>query len=150
MTAVGGAGQGQGQARGQLAGWFGRWRVPEKYRTRDTARPEGGQRTAPGSAPAPIRQWPLLAVLGGTLLGLLVTLGDFRIGLLIVGCSLLGGAAMRGWLPAVGMLAVRSRFTDVLTYGVVGALITLLTLMAEPEPWLVVPFLSDVLRFSAG
>ncbi|TDC26746.1 DUF3017 domain-containing protein [Streptomyces sp. 8K308] len=133
-----------------VAGWIRRWRVPEKYRTRDTARPEGGQRTAPGSAPAPIRQWPLLAVLGGTLLGLLVTLGDFRIGLLIVGGSLLAAAGMRGWLPAVGMLAVRSRFTDVLTYGVAGLLITLLTLMAEPSPWLELPLLNDLLRFSAG
>lgn len=136
--------------RGVGALWRGHWRVPEKYRTRDTARPEGGQRTAGGEAPAPIRQWPLLAVLGVTLLGLLVTLNDFRLGLLIVGCALLGGAVMRGWLPAVGMLAVRSRFTDVLTYGVLGAAIVLFTLMAQPDPWLEVPILKDVLRFSAG
>ncbi|MEV1009489.1 DUF3017 domain-containing protein [Streptomyces sp. NPDC049881] len=120
------------------------------YPTRSTARPEGGRRTAGGSAPAPIRQWPLLVVLGATLLGLLVTLVTFRIGLLVVGGALLTGAVLRGWLPAVGMLAVRSRFTDVLTYGVLGALIVLLTLMAEPEPWLELPFLNDVLRFSAG
>ncbi|MBI0379110.1 DUF3017 domain-containing protein, partial [Streptomyces albiflaviniger] len=30
--------------------------------TRDTARPEGGGRAAPGAAPAPARQWPLLTV----------------------------------------------------------------------------------------
>jgi len=30
--------------------------------TRDTARPEGGGRAAPGDAPAPARQWPILAV----------------------------------------------------------------------------------------
>ncbi|WP_370592657.1 DUF3017 domain-containing protein [Streptomyces sp. NBRC 109706] len=130
--------------------WRKRWRVPEKHRTRSTARPEGGGRSAGGDAPAPIRQWPLLAVLGTTLVGLLVTLLDFRIGLLIVGGALLAGALLRAWLPAVGMLAVRSRFTDVVTYTVLGALIVLLTLMAEPRPWLEVPFLNDILRFSAG
>ncbi|WP_326598670.1 DUF3017 domain-containing protein [Streptomyces sp. NBC_01803] len=130
--------------------WRGRRRIRDKYPTRGTARPEGGQRSAGGDAPAPIRQWPLLAVLGATVAGLLITLADFRIGLLTVGLALLAGALLRGWLPAVGMLAVRSRFTDVLTYGVLGGLIVLLTLMAEPNPWLEVPILSDVLRFSAG
>lgn len=118
--------------------------------TRDTARPEGGRRVASGSSPAPVRQWPLLTVLGGTLAGLLITLANFRIGLLLVGGALLVGALLRGWLPAVGMLAVRSRFTDVLTYGFLGALIVLLTLMAEPSPWLEIPFFTDILRFSAG
>jgi hypothetical protein len=125
-----------------------RRRYPEV--TEDTARPEGGRRSAAGSAPAPIRQWPLLSVLAGTLTGLLVMLGDFRIGLLIVGGSLLGGAVLRLIVPAVGMLAVRSRFTDVLTYSALGALIVLLTLMAQPSPWLELPFLKDILRFSAG
>ncbi|MFE0690916.1 DUF3017 domain-containing protein [Streptomyces sp. JH002] len=122
----------------------------DKYSTRDTARPEGGRRTAPGSAPAAIRQWPLVGVLGGTLLGLLVTLGNFRIGLLIVGGALVAAAALRAWLPEVGMLAVRSRATDIVTYGLLGLTIVLLTLMAQPKPWLEVPFFNDVLRFSAG
>ncbi|MFD7508464.1 DUF3017 domain-containing protein [Streptomyces sp. NPDC059853] len=122
----------------------------DKYSTRDTARPEGGRRTAPGTAPAAIRQWPLVAVIGGTLVGLLVTLGNFRVGLLIVGGSLVAGALLRAWVPEVGMLAVRSRTTDIVTYGVFGATIVLLTLMAQPRPWLEVPFLNDVLRFSAG
>jgi DUF3017 family protein len=122
----------------------------DRYPTRGTARPEGGRRTASGSAPAAIRQWPLLAVLGITLAGLLATLGSFRIGLLIVGCALLAGAVLRGWLPAVGMLAVRSRLTDVLTYGILGTAIVLLTLMTQPNPWIEVPFFNDVLRFSAG
>ncbi|WP_394814408.1 DUF3017 domain-containing protein [Streptomyces chisholmiae] len=130
--------------------WRRRWRVPEKYRTRDTARPEGGGRTAGGDAPAPIRQWPLLVVLAATLTGLLVTLADFRIGLLVVGGALLAAGVLRAWLPAVGMLAVRSRFTDIVTYTLLGAVIVLLTLMAEPRPWLEVPFLNDILRFSAG
>ncbi|WP_313896146.1 DUF3017 domain-containing protein [Streptomyces sp. YIM 98790] len=119
--------------------------------TTDTATPQGGRRTAGGAYPAPIRQWPLLAVLAGTLTGLLVmTVGDFRIGLLIVGCAMLGGCVLRLVLPAVGMLAVRSRFTDVMTYGLLGALIVVLTLMAQPDPWLELPFLKNILRFSAG
>ncbi|MDT0443674.1 DUF3017 domain-containing protein [Streptomyces johnsoniae] len=130
--------------------WRRRRRTADKYPTRGTARPEGGRRSAGGEAPAPIRQWPFLAVLGTVLAGLLITLADFRIGLLVVGGGLIGGGLLRGWLPAVGMLAVRSRFTDVVTYSLLGGVIVLLTLMAEPDPWLEVPFLSDVLRFSAG
>lgn len=118
--------------------------------TRDTARPEGGRRSASGSHPAPIRQWPLLTVLAVALCGLLVTLADFRAGLLVVGGAMLLGAAWRMLLPAVGMLAVRSRFTDVVTYAVLGTLIVLLTLMAQPRPWLELPFLTDLLRLSAG
>jgi hypothetical protein len=125
-------------------------RSTQRYPTRGTARPEGGRRSAPGSAPAPIRQWPLLTVLATTTAGLLATLANFRVGLLIVGCALLAGAVLRGWLPAVGMLAVRSRLTDVLTYGVMGGVVVLLTLMAQPSPWIEVPFFNDVLRFSAG
>ncbi|RBM04497.1 DUF3017 domain-containing protein [Streptomyces sp. PT12] len=127
-----------------------RRRIRDRYPTRGTARPEGGQRTAGGDAPAPIRQWPLLMVLGTVVAGLLITLADFRIGLLVFGGGLIAGAVLRGWVPAVGMLAVRSRFTDVATYAVLGGAIVLLTLMAEPDPWLEVPFLRDVLRFSAG
>ncbi|MGP3966916.1 DUF3017 domain-containing protein [Streptomyces sp. 6N223] len=125
-------------------------RASQRYPTRGTARPEGGRRSAPGSAPAAIRQWPLLTVLAATTAGLLATLGNFRVGLLIVGCALLTGAVLRGWLPAVGMLAVRSRLTDVLTYGVLGGCVVLMTLMAQPNPWIEVPFFNDVLRFSAG
>lgn len=137
---------------GPTAGGAGRPRRGRRYPvvTSGTARPEGGRRTASGSSPAPIRQWPLLVVLAGVLTGLLVLLTDFRVGLLIVGGALLAGAALRLVLPAVGMLAVRSRFTDVLTYGLLGALIVLLTLMAQPSPWLELPFLKDILRFSAG
>lgn len=117
--------------------------------TRDTARPEGGGRAAPGDAPAPARQWPLLAVLITVGLGLLVTALDaFRVGLLLIGAALLGGAALRWLLPRVGMLAVRSRFTDIVTYGVLGVAIVLLALMAQPKPWLEIPFLDDALHFT--
>ncbi|MFF9123397.1 DUF3017 domain-containing protein [Streptomyces sp. NPDC014889] len=117
--------------------------------TRDTARPEGGGRAAPGDAPAPARQWPLLAVLGTVGLGLLVTAFDaFRVGLLLIGLALLGGAGLRWFLPRVGMLAVRSRFTDIVTFGLLGCAIVLLALMAQPKPWLEIPFLDDALHFT--
>ncbi|MFF9816862.1 DUF3017 domain-containing protein [Streptomyces sp. NPDC014006] len=119
--------------------------------TRDTARPEGGGRAAGGDAPAPARQWPMLAVLGLVAVGLLVTaLGAFRIGTLLIGAALLGGAVLRWLLPGVGMLAVRSRFTDIVTYGVLGAAIVLLALMAQPKPWLQIPFLKDTLHYTVS
>ncbi|MFF3498741.1 DUF3017 domain-containing protein [Streptomyces sp. NPDC003247] len=117
--------------------------------TRDTARPEGGGRAAPGDAPAPARQWPILTVLGLVALGLLLTALDlFRIGTILIGVALLAGAALRWLLPGVGMLAVRSRFTDIATYGVLGAAIVLLAMMAQPNPWLQIPFLKDTLHFT--
>ncbi|MFB7503636.1 DUF3017 domain-containing protein [Streptomyces broussonetiae] len=117
--------------------------------TRDTARPEGGGRAASGASPAPARQWPLLVVLGGVALGLLLTSLDvFRWGTLLIGAALLAGAVMRWILPSVGMLAVRSRFTDIATYGILGLAIVLLTMMAQPKPWIEIPFLKDTLHFT--
>ncbi|MFJ5776768.1 DUF3017 domain-containing protein [Streptomyces sp. NPDC093094] len=117
--------------------------------TRDTARPEGSGRAASGAAPAPARQWPMLAVLGTVGLGLLLTALDrFRVGTLLVGIALLGGAVLRWLLPGVGMLAVRSRFTDIVTYGVLGLAIALLALMVQPHPWLEIPFFKDALHFT--
>ncbi|MFD6415122.1 DUF3017 domain-containing protein [Streptomyces sp. NPDC060194] len=117
--------------------------------TRDTARPEGGGRAASADAPAPARQWPLLVVLCTTGAGLLTTaLGAFRQGTLVIGIALLIGAVLRWTLPRVGMLAVRSRFTDLVTYGVMGLAIVLLALMLQPDPVLKVPFLEDTLHFT--
>ncbi|MCW7947137.1 membrane protein [Streptomyces hygroscopicus] len=117
--------------------------------TRDTARPEGGGRAAPRDAPAPARQWPILAVLAVVGLGLLLTALDaFRFGTILIGVALLGGAVMRWALPDVGMLAVRSRFTDMVTYGALGVAIVLFAMMAQPKPWLEIPFLDDTLHFT--
>ncbi|EPH42407.1 DUF3017 domain-containing protein [Streptomyces aurantiacus] len=117
--------------------------------TRDTARPEGGGRAASGDAPAPARQWPLLSVVSLVGLGLLLTAFDvFRVGTLLIGLALLAGAVMRWWLPGVGMLAVRSRFTDMVTYGSLGLVIVLLAMMTQPNPWLEIPFLDDTLHFT--
>lgn len=116
--------------------------------TRDTARPEGGGRAAAGDAPAPARQWPMLTVLGLTGLGLFLTALDlFRVGTVLIGVALLVGAGLRWVLPSVGMLAVRSRFTDMVTYGVMGAVIVLLALMAQPDG-LEIPFLEGILHFT--
>ncbi|GHH41024.1 DUF3017 domain-containing protein [Streptomyces candidus] len=120
--------------------------------TRDTARPEGGGRAAPRDAPAPARQWPLIAVLGMTALGLLLVAVDafgigFRLGTVLVGVALLTGAVLRWFLPSVGMLAVRSRFTDIVTYGALGLTITLLAMMAQPNG-LKIPILESVVRFT--
>ncbi|MFI9099742.1 DUF3017 domain-containing protein [Streptomyces fildesensis] len=124
---------------------------PHRYAlwTRTTARPEGGGRAAGRDASAPARQWPILVVLGGVVLGLVLTAADhFRAGTVLVGAALLVGGAMRFTLPSVGMLAVRSRFTDVITYVVLGTGIVLLALMVQPDPILDVPFLEDIIRFS--
>ncbi|WP_432752850.1 DUF3017 domain-containing protein [Streptomyces sp. JL2001] len=134
------------------AGARGRSRRPPAMTT-GTVRPEGGGRAAPGDAPAPARQWPLLTVLGLAGLGLLVVGADlfpqsFRVGTILVGVALLTGAALRRALPSVGMLAVRSRFTDLVTYGLMGALIVLLALMVQPDPWLRIPFLEDILHLT--
>ncbi|MFD7066453.1 DUF3017 domain-containing protein [Streptomyces sp. NPDC059913] len=121
--------------------------------TRDTARPEGGGRAAPGDAPAPARQWPLLAVLCTAGIGLLIVAVDpfaeaFRVGTMLIGCALLGGAVLRLVVPSVGMLAVRSRFTDLVTYGLLGFLIVMLALVAQPKPWLDIPFLEQAVHFT--
>lgn len=121
--------------------------------TRDTARPEGGGRAASGDAPAPARQWPLLTVLCAAGIGLLIVVLDpfdqaFRVGTILIGGALIGGAVLRWVVPSVGMLAVRSRFTDLVTYGLMGTLIVLLALVAQPEPWLDVPILEDAVRFT--
>ncbi|WP_416974613.1 DUF3017 domain-containing protein [Streptomyces sp. 4F14] len=117
--------------------------------TRDTARPEGSGRAVAGASSVPARQWPMLAVFGTVALGLLITaLDQFRAGTILIGVGLLGGAVMRWLLPGVGMLAVRSRFTDIVTYGVLGLAIVLLALMAQPDPLLQIPFLKDTLHFT--
>jgi hypothetical protein len=121
--------------------------------TLDTARPEGGGRAAPRDAPAPARQWPLLAVLSLTGAGLLIVgtnafADAFRVGTMLIGAALVLGAVLRRVTPSVGMLAVRSRFTDMITYGLLGTLIVMLALVAQPKPWLDVPFLEDAVHFT--
>ncbi|MFE2551542.1 DUF3017 domain-containing protein [Streptomyces sp. NPDC059355] len=116
--------------------------------TKDTARPEGHGRAAPGDALA-ARQWPMLSVLAATAVGLLLTaLNHPRFGVLVIGVALIAASVLRRVLPQVGMLAVRSRFTDMVTYGLLGVAITLLALVMEPKPWLDIPFLESAVRFT--
>ncbi|WP_406737942.1 DUF3017 domain-containing protein [Streptomyces sp. NBC_00853] len=118
--------------------------------TRDTARPEGSGRAVPGAVSTPARQWPMLSVLTATAVGLLATaFGHPRVGCLAIGLALIAASVMRRVLPSVGMLAVRSRFTDMITYGLLGVAITLLALvMAAPKPWLPIPFMESAVRFT--
>jgi hypothetical protein len=78
-----------------------------------------------------VRQLPLLAaivVVGAGLL--LVTLGHWRRGLVVIGLALVGAALLRLLLPVrrVGLLAVRSRSVDVLLLAGTGLALTVLTL----------------------
>ena len=78
-----------------------------------------------------VRQLPLLAVLVAVGVGLLlVTFEHWRIGLVVVGLSLVGGALLRLLLPArrVGFLAVRSRAVDVVLLAGVGLTLTVVAL----------------------
>ena len=70
------------------------------------------------------RQWPLLTVLVGGLVGLsLIALDHFRAGCLVLGFSVLFAAVARLVLPArrVGLLVVRSRAFDVLVLTMMGS-----------------------------
>ncbi|MFE9930048.1 DUF3017 domain-containing protein [Streptomyces sp. NPDC005533] len=117
--------------------------------TRDTARPEGSGRAVPGAVSTPARQWPMLSVLAATAAGLLTTaVGHPKAGCLAIGVALIAASVMRRLLPSVGMLAVRSRFTDMITYGLLGVAITLLALVIEPKPLLEIPFLETAVRFT--
>ncbi|EFG08812.1 Integral membrane protein [Streptomyces clavuligerus] len=94
-------------------------------------------------------------VIGLTGLGLMIVGLDlfteaFRVGTILIGVALIVGAVLRRVLPSVGMLAVRSRFTDMITYGVLGVAITLLALVAQPNPWLELPFLEESVRYLVG
>ncbi len=115
-------------------------------RTTGTLPPEGSRAAMGRDHALPFRQWPISLVLAVVGIGLFVTWtgdGRFRYGLLIVGGALLLGALLRAVVPEVGMLAVRSRFTDVLLLTLLGGAIVLLALLAQPDPWLSVPALED-------
>ena len=82
------------------------------------------------------RQWPLLTVLGGGVVGLgLVGLDHFRSGALLLGVSVLFAALARLVLPArrVGLLVVRSRAFDVLVLAAMGSAVVVLAVIVPPS-----------------
>jgi hypothetical protein len=81
------------------------------------------------------RQWPLLTVLGGGVVGLgAVALDHFRTGCLLLGFSVLFAALARLLLPArrVGLLVVRSRVFDVLALATMGVALVVLAIIVPP------------------
>ena len=78
-----------------------------------------------------VRQAPLLAVLVADAIGLtMVAVDHWRRGLVVIGLSLVGAAALRLLLPVrrVGFLAVRSRPMDVVLLAGTGVLLTVVAL----------------------
>ncbi|WP_457028838.1 DUF3017 domain-containing protein [Kitasatospora sp. P5_F3] len=117
-------------------------------KTTGTLPPEGSAAALDRSHPLPARQWPITMVLALVATGLGITwFGDFKYGLLTVGGAVLIGAVLRLVLPEVGMLAVRSRFTDVTVLTFLGGAIVLLTLIAQPDPWLRFSVLDNIGQF---
>ena len=78
-----------------------------------------------------LRQLPLLVVIVAVGVGLLmVTFEHWRIGLVVIGLALVGGAVLRLLLPVrrVGFLAVRSRPVDVLLLAGCGVVLAAIAL----------------------
>jgi hypothetical protein len=79
-------------------------------------------------------EWPLALIIGGVALGLVIIgLHHFRWGNLLIAGSVLAGAFFRLVLPTrrAGLLAVRSRFTDVVTMSAMGGSLMLLALITS-------------------
>ncbi len=113
--------------------------------TTGTFPPEGSAAAAGQGQPVPVRQWPIVIVLTMVGVGLAVTaLNQFRPGVVTIGVALLVAGVLRMALPEVGMLAVRSRFTDVVVMGVLGIAIILLALASEPDPVITLPFVNEI------
>jgi hypothetical protein len=77
---------------------------------------------------------PLALVICGVGVGLVViAMHHFRWGNLAISASVLAGAGFRLLLPTrrAGLLVVRSRFTDVLTMGIIGGALMVLALVTR-------------------
>jgi hypothetical protein len=109
---------------------------PKKERP-GTYTPEGG--TSP-VGPAGIREWPAVLVFATLAVSLLCgSIFGFRTGSIMIGTTLVLAALLRLALPEVGVLAVRSRFTDIAVLLVLAAAVILLGLSIAPPvvdlPW---------------
>lgn len=81
-----------------------------------------------------LRELPLALIIGGVGLGLVIIgLHHFRWGNLVIAGSLLAGAFLRLVLPTrrAGLLAIRSRFTDVVTMSAMGGSLMILALITS-------------------
>lgn len=99
--------------------------------------PEGG---ASPTGPGGLREWPAAVVLGLLAVSLVAAavLG-FRAATLMIGATFVVSATLRVCVREVGVLAVRSRFTDVMVMLTFGTAVVLLGLMVPPPlvdlPW---------------
>jgi Protein of unknown function (DUF3017) len=83
------------------------------------------------------RQLPLAMVLMVVVVGLVrIMLYHWRDGTVLLGGALLVAGGLRAVLPGdrIGMIAVRGRAVDVLTYGALGAMVIFVALTIEGGP----------------
>lgn len=103
---------------------------------RGVASSQRGGRVARRAGERSMNQWPLVVVLvalGAALV--IIATGHWRKGAFAAGCAVLLGALLRLVLPekVVGLLAVRSKWFDVVFMGVCGAAMLALTLIVPPS-----------------
>jgi hypothetical protein len=77
------------------------------------------------------REWPFATVFAVALGAVaLIALGNLQHGVSILGCALLLGSGLRFALPTprAGLLAIRGRGADVVTMGLIGLVLLVLSL----------------------
>jgi Protein of unknown function (DUF3017) len=78
------------------------------------------------------REWPFATVSAVALAAVaLIALGNLQHGVLILGCALLLGSGLRFALPTprAGLLAIRGRGVDVVTMGLLGLVMLILSVI---------------------
>ena len=78
------------------------------------------------------REWPFATVIAVALAAVgLIALGNLQHGVLILGCALLIGSGLRFALPTprAGLLAIRGRGVDVVTMGLLGLVMLILSVV---------------------
>ncbi|HWG23833.1 DUF3017 domain-containing protein [Actinospica sp.] len=78
------------------------------------------------------REWPFATVFAVALAAVaLIALGNLQHGVLILGCALLLGSGLRFALPTprAGLLAIRGRGVDVVTMGLLGLVMLILSVV---------------------
>lgn len=80
-------------------------------------------------------QWPLASVLAAMAVSfVIVALDEFRLGSVLLGASVLLAFALRMFVPEnrIGLLAVRSKRTDLIVLGALGLALTIFALWVPP------------------